>query len=88
MITTAAALSDSYDPERRWECSSSFGIGGRTFGNYEGEAYGNALQAAGNDVVITRYDGAFHGMLCFATALDQSKDMLGEVVDWLKVRLA
>ncbi|HEY3604531.1 MAG TPA: alpha/beta hydrolase [Sporichthyaceae bacterium] len=54
----------------------------------EGEAYGQALQAAGNDVAITRYDGAFHGMLCFATALDQSKEMLGEVVDWLKVRLA
>jgi acetyl esterase len=54
----------------------------------EGEAYGRALQAAGNDVVIHRYDGAFHGMLCFATALDQSKEMLGEIVDWLKVRLA
>jgi acetyl esterase len=54
----------------------------------EGEAYGQALQAAGNDVVITRYDGAFHGMLCFATALDQSKEMLAQVVEFLKVRLA
>ncbi|HEX3612090.1 MAG TPA: penicillin-binding protein 2 [Sporichthyaceae bacterium] len=50
VITTAAALSDGYDPEKRWECSSSFGIGGRAFGNYEGEAYGFITMARAVEV--------------------------------------
>lgn len=54
----------------------------------DGEDYARALKDAGNDVVLTRYDGAFHGMLCFPTALDQSKEMLTEAIDWLRKRFA
>ncbi len=50
ITTAAAALSDGYDPEKRWECSSSFGIGGRAFGNYEGEAYGFITMARAIEV--------------------------------------
>lgn len=54
----------------------------------DGEDYARALKDAGDEVTLTRYDGAFHGMLCFPTALDQSREMLTEVVEWLRSRFA
>jgi len=53
----------------------------------EGEAYAKALEEAGNEVKATRYDGAFHGMLCFPTLLKQSEEMMTEIVHWLRRRV-
>jgi penicillin-binding protein 2 len=40
VITTAAALTDGFAPDKRFDCSSWFQIGNRRFGNYESESYG------------------------------------------------
>jgi acetyl esterase len=53
----------------------------------EGEEYAAALEKAGNEVKMTRWDGAFHGMLSFTQVLEQSRDMLKETVGWLRRRM-
>jgi penicillin-binding protein 2 len=40
VVTTAAALTDGFSPDQRFDCSSGFQIGNRRFGNYESESYG------------------------------------------------
>jgi penicillin-binding protein 2 len=40
VVTTAAALTDGFAPDKRFDCSSWFQIGNRRFGNYESESYG------------------------------------------------
>jgi acetyl esterase len=45
----------------------------------EGEAYGSALQAAGNDVIIHRYDGMTHVFFQFGGVLDVAQAAIAEV---------
>jgi penicillin-binding protein 2 len=40
VVTTAAALTSGFAPDKRFDCSSEFQIGNRRFGNYESESYG------------------------------------------------
>lgn len=49
----------------------------------EGEAYGEALRAAGVEVTVTRYEGTFHSFLSFLTVLDEAveaRDQIGAAV--------
>src|SRR5205814_2771508 len=45
----------------------------------EGEAYGEALRAAGVDAVIARYEGMFHSSLSFLADLDAA----GTGTEWI-----
>ena len=45
----------------------------------EGEAYGEALKAAGVDVTVSRYDGTFHSFLSFLTVLDEAVEARDEI---------
>jgi acetyl esterase len=53
----------------------------------EGEAYAQALRAAGVDVVATRYDGSIHAAWGLFTVLEPGRRMVDEAVGWLRERL-
>ena len=50
----------------------------------EGEAYAAALEAAGNDVLCTRYDGLIHGFFGMQDAVAPAKDAWAEASDALR----
>ena len=50
----------------------------------EGEAYGEALRAAGVDAVIARYEGMFHSFLSFLADLDAAVTAKEEIGDALR----
>ena len=50
----------------------------------EGEAYGHALEAAGNEVTITRYDGLIHGYLPMARNVEAAVPAMREACDALR----
>ncbi|MGB0955138.1 MAG: alpha/beta hydrolase [Panacagrimonas sp.] len=54
----------------------------------EGEDYGKALQSAGVNTVISRYDGTIHGMYNLFPVLDQGRAAIDESCRWLKERFA
>lgn len=49
----------------------------------EAEAYGAALAAAGNDVVVSRYDGMVHGFVQMPSVLDRGRDAIAEIADYV-----
>lgn len=53
----------------------------------EGEAYADALQAAGNQVTAVRYDGMVHDFMATAAMFESSRKGLLETVDALKAAL-
>jgi acetyl esterase len=54
----------------------------------EGEAYARAMQAAGVDVEISRYDGAIHAFYSFFPILEQGRAAIDESNRWLTQHLA
>jgi acetyl esterase len=54
----------------------------------EGEAYADALRAAGNDVVLRRFDGMFHGFFGMDALLDDAKTAIALASDALRKALA
>jgi acetyl esterase len=50
----------------------------------EGEAYGEALREAGNDVTIRRYDGMTHVFVQLAGLLEEGRQAIGEVATALR----
>jgi acetyl esterase len=50
----------------------------------EGEAYGEALRAAGNDTTIRRYDGMSHVFIQLWAVLPASKEAMSEIATSLK----
>jgi acetyl esterase len=53
----------------------------------EGEAYGNALAAAGVPVRISRYPGTIHGAIAFYPIFKSGKEMLDDSCSWLRAHL-
>jgi acetyl esterase len=53
----------------------------------EGEAYGAALQAAGVEATVTRYDGTFHSFLSFLGVLDEADEARDQIAAELRKRL-
>lgn len=47
----------------------------------EGEAYGQALAAAGIDVHARRWDGMVHGFMSFLDAVDDAREAVAQVAD-------
>ena len=54
----------------------------------EGEAYAGALQAAGVDVEVTRYDGVNHGFFSLAGMVAGGAQAMRDACDWLGARFA
>jgi acetyl esterase len=54
----------------------------------EGEAYGEALRAAGNDVTVRRYDGMTHVFFQLWGVLDAAKEAMTETTTALRTALA
>lgn len=50
----------------------------------EGEAYGNKLKEAGNNVQIKRIDGVTHGFITMDKTTDKADEALNEVYSYLK----
>ena len=53
----------------------------------EGEAYGEMLKKAGNQVKLKRYAGVVHGFVSLAPVIDQGKTAIRELADELKASL-
>ncbi len=53
----------------------------------EGEAYAEALRAAGNEVDVKRYDGMTHMFFQLGGVLDVARDAIAETADALKTAL-
>jgi len=53
----------------------------------EGEAYADALEAAGNQVTAVRYDGMVHDFMATAALFESSRKGLLETVSALKAAL-
>ena len=54
----------------------------------EGEAYGAALEAAGNTVCTTRYDGVIHGFVSMFAAVPEGSAALDEIAECLRAAFA
>jgi acetyl esterase len=54
----------------------------------EGEAYGERLEEAGNDVVLRRFDGQIHGFFPLGAVIPAANDAVTLAVDHLKAALA
>lgn len=54
----------------------------------EGEAYAQALSAAGVATEFKRYDGAIHGFLMFPALLDLGREVIVDSTAWLRQRFA
>ncbi|EWS53972.1 MULTISPECIES: alpha/beta hydrolase [unclassified Methylibium] len=50
----------------------------------EGEMFAKALERADVMVAHTRYEGAIHGTLCFATSFSQGRALMDESILWLR----
>lgn len=53
----------------------------------DGEAYAEALRAAGVDVTAKRYDGAIHGSWNFFSSLTLGRQLMDDAVLWLRTKL-
>lgn len=53
----------------------------------EGEAYGECLRKAGNDVVVKRYDGFIHGFFSHSLVLPSTKSAMNDACNALKEAL-
>jgi len=49
----------------------------------EGEAYGAALTAAGNEVVVSRYAGMIHGFVQMPAVIDHGADAIAQIGDFV-----
>ncbi len=53
----------------------------------EAEVYANVLKNAGNDVVLKRYDGMFHGFMCVGGLIKKAWIANEEVADYIKSKV-